>query len=178
MIRPAIFLDRDGVINEDIGFVHRAEDVVILPGVISGLWALQELGYALILVTNQSGIGRGYYSEEEFTRLNTWMLSLLEDEGIGIQAVYHCPHAPEDDCDCRKPKPGMILRAAREHQIDLARSWMIGDKTSDIAAARNAGIHHRVLVRTGQFQGAHAADALVVNDMNELVGVLRRKAAS
>ena len=143
----AIFLDRDGVINEDFGYVHRIENFHFMPGVFEALRHFKALGYKLILITNQSGIGRGYYSEEDFQKLTNWMQERLEKEGVRLDAIYYCPHHPQQGCDCRKPEPGMITQAAKEHGIDLTNSWMIGDKPSDIEAANRAGVGHTILLK-------------------------------
>lgn len=149
-LRPAVFLDRDGVLNRDHGYVAHAAHFEFLPGIQSALETLQAYGYPLVVVTNQSGIGRGYYSEEDYQSLTHWMRGQLSAAGIELTAIYHCPHAPEQDCACRKPAPGMLLQAARQHQLDLARSWMVGDKPSDMTAARRAGVGRTVLVRSGK----------------------------
>ncbi len=146
-MRKAIFLDRDGVINEDFGYVHKVEDFCFLPGVFEALRHFKALGYKLILITNQSGIGRGYYSEEDFQKLTDWMQERLAKEGVRLDAIYYCPHHPQQGCDCRKPEPGMITQAAKEHGIDLTNSWMIGDKPSDIEAAKRAGVGHIILLK-------------------------------
>jgi D-glycero-D-manno-heptose 1,7-bisphosphate phosphatase len=153
---PAAFIDRDGVINEERHYVHRIDDFVLLPGAVSGLQTLQAAGYLLVVVTNQGGIGRGLYTEEDFARLTAHMLDALAQRGIRVAAVYHCPHHPDAaqagdrvDCSCRKPHPGMLLRAAQELAIDLARSVMIGDKASDLAAGRSAGVGRCLLVASG-----------------------------
>ena len=142
----AVFLDRDGVINVDYGYVGTKERFVFVEGIFESLRQLSERGFKLIIVTNQSGIARGLYSSEDFARLTDYMLARLQEEGVMINGVYHCPHHPDDGCSCRKPAPGMILQAAKEHDIDLASSWLVGDKMSDIEAARNAGIPNTILL--------------------------------
>ena len=144
----AAFLDRDGVINVDHGYVSRWEDFEFLPGVPEALLQLQEAGYLIIVISNQSGIGRGFYSEADLKKLNQCIARYLDLEmGIEISGFYHCPHHPTDAlgdylmrCDCRKPAPGMILRAAHEHNVDLAGSFLVGDKRSDIEAGKAAGV--------------------------------------
>ena len=138
--QKALFLDRDGVINEDAGYVYRREDFVFKEGIFEALREFAQAGYALVVVTNQSGIGRGYYTLEQFDELCGFMLGELAKEGVKIEKIYFCPHAPEADCLCRKPKPGMLLNAANELNIDLARSIMIGDKDSDVQAGQSAGV--------------------------------------
>lgn len=146
MSRPALFLDRDGVLNVDHGYVSRAADFEPVDGVFTALRSAAARGYALIVVTNQSGICRGYFTQGDYDALEAHMRKLFAAQGIELTAIYHCPHHPDAGCDCRKPRPGMILRAAREHGIDLARSVMIGDKPSDAEAARAAGVGRIELV--------------------------------
>lgn len=143
----AAFLDRDGVINVDHGYVHRIDQFELIPGVTTALKRLQQAGMRLIVVTNQSGIARGLYGESDYQRLTDHMRSLLLREGIQLDSVYHCPHLPDAaldayrrECDCRKPMPGMILRGLADFGIDPARSLLFGDKPSDIQAGRAAGI--------------------------------------
>lgn len=139
-MKKVAFLDRDGVINVDHGYVSSINDFEWCDGVFEGLLKLKELGFELVIITNQSGIARGYYSEADFENLTKWMLAKLEKQGIPVLKVYHCPHSPELCCECRKPKPGMILKAASELEIDLKNSILIGDKDSDIAAGLSAGV--------------------------------------
>ena len=150
---PAVFLDRDGVLNEDRGYVHRWADFVFLPGVVDALRMFGQLGYLLVIITNQSGIARGLYRESDVLALHDRMLSFLHGQGIEIAGVYYCPHHPAGSvaryartCSCRKPAPGMILRAAEEHHIDLASSVLIGDKVTDLEAGAAAGITSLYLV--------------------------------
>ena len=142
----AVFLDRDGVINLDKAYVSKIEDFEFCKGIFEALKHFQNLGYLLIIVTNQSGIGRGYYSEEDFQKLTAWMQKEFLHVKIKIDAIYHCPHAPEANCGCRKPKSGMFLKAIEDFDIDVCSSWMIGDKPSDIEAANGAGITKTILL--------------------------------
>jgi D-glycero-D-manno-heptose 1,7-bisphosphate phosphatase len=134
--RPAVFLDRDGTLIEDPGYLHDPEKIVVLPGVQDALLRLRAAGYLLIVITNQSGIGRGYYREEDFAAV---MAALDAEFGSPFTAVYRCPHRPDEHCGCRKPETGMLDRAAADHGIDLARSFMVGDRSSDVLAGKNAG---------------------------------------
>jgi D-glycero-D-manno-heptose 1,7-bisphosphate phosphatase len=152
--RPAAFLDRDGVVNVDHGYVSRRADFDFVPGVLEGARRLRELGCTLVVVTNQSGIGRGLYTEQDFLALTTWMRGVFEAAGAPLAGVYYCPHYPDGiepygvRCDCRKPAPGMLLDAARDLDLDLPSSVMFGDRASDLEAARAAGVPYRVLLAT------------------------------
>lgn len=153
--RSAAFLDRDGVINLDHGYVHRWEEFDFVPGAVEALRRLQAAGHALVIVTNQSGVARGLYEEADVLALGERLREHLGGEGIQLDAIEYCPHLPAGtvpaytvDCDCRKPAPGMILRAAGRLGIDLARSMMVGDKPSDIEAAHRAGVGQAFLVAT------------------------------
>ena len=153
MLRPAAFLDRDGVINIDHGYTYRREDFAFVPGVLAAAAALSAAGFALVVVTNQSGIGRRMYSVQDFERLTGWMREQFAAAGAPIAGVYYCPHHPTDavgadrrDCDCRKPAPGLLLQAQRELGLDLGRSLLFGDKRSDMEAAQAAGVPERILL--------------------------------
>jgi D-glycero-D-manno-heptose 1,7-bisphosphate phosphatase len=142
MTAPAVFLDRDGVINVDSGYVGHWDSFVFLPGAVDAMRTLYDAGYVLVIVTNQSGIGRGFYSEEDFHLLTAQMREALSEQGVSVAGVYFCPHLPEATlpqyrkvCDCRKPSPGLIHRAVHDLKIDLERSAMVGDKASDMQAA-------------------------------------------
>ena len=152
-MKRAAFLDRDGVINRDTGYVHRWEEFELLPGAIEALQRLSVLGYTIIVVTNQSGIGRGYYSVEEFHVLMRRLTDMCSESGISLH-YYFCPHAPIDKrvvCSCRKPHPGMFLQASHELDIDLAKSIMIGDRLSDMEAAFAASVPRRFLIGSESF---------------------------
>lgn len=151
--RAALFLDRDGVINYDTGYTHRIEDFRFKDGIFELCARAQALGYALVVVTNQAGIGRGYYSEADFQKLTAWMLERFAEQGIHFASVEYCPDHPTHGIGPyrrenlrRKPGPGMLLDAAAEHGLDLARSAMIGDRASDMEAAFAAGVPRRILL--------------------------------
>ena len=146
-LRRAVFLDRDGVLNQDRGYVSRPEDFEWMPGVMHALRALQRAGWALVVTTDQSGIARGLYGPAEYENLTAWMHSELARHGITLDGVYHCPHLPDAplaawcrQCDCRKPAPGMLRRASRDLRLDLSKCVMVGDKPADILAGRAAGV--------------------------------------
>lgn len=147
--KKIVFLDRDGVINKEIGFLHKIDDFKFIDGAIESFKYFQSAGFNLIVVTNQSGIYRGYFSEESFHILNDWMINQFKNKGVKLLDVYYCPHGPNSNCKCRKPQPGMFLKASKEHNIDLKNSWMIGDKETDIQAANRAGINNTILVKSG-----------------------------
>lgn len=136
----AIFLDRDGTINEDYGYVYKLSDLKLIDGVTKELTRLQNKGYLLIIVTNQSGIGRNKYTYEDALRFNDGLLTVLKKEKVFITDVFMCPHAPEENCECRKPKPGMLLVAMKKYNIDPEQSYMLGDKMSDVECGQNAGV--------------------------------------
>jgi D-glycero-D-manno-heptose 1,7-bisphosphate phosphatase len=152
-MRRAAFLDRDGVINVDRGYVHRIEDFEFVPGTLQACQELARRGWLLVVATNQSGIGRGLYEVRDFDVLTDWMRARFEESGAPLAGVYYCPHHPTEAldgfrirCDCRKPQPGLLLQAARDLALDLAQSVLFGDTCEDLLAAQSAGIAHRVLL--------------------------------
>ena len=143
----AVFLDRDGTIIVDKNYMADPAEIELLPGAVRGLRRLQEAGFLLIIVTNQSGIARGYFTEQALHEVHRRLLEILEGEGIQIAGIYYCPHGPEDDCFCRKPKPGLLLDAAAEHGVDLYKSAMVGDSLRDTQAGMAAGCGLNILLR-------------------------------
>lgn len=155
MSRPAVFLDRDGTLTEEVGYVNHPRRLRLLPRSARAIRRLNEAGIAAIVVTNQAGVARGYFSEEVLQAVNAALVAQLEHEGAHLDAIYVCPHHPTEgeppyrvDCDCRKPKPGLLHRAAADHGLDLTRSTLVGDRPSDLVAARAVGAA-AVLVLTG-----------------------------
>ena len=146
MQKKIIYLDRDGVINEDFGYVSKIENFKFVNGVFEACKEFLALGYEIIVVTNQSGIGRNYYSEDEFLELTKYMKNEFKKKDIDILNVYYCPHNPDDNCSCRKPKTGMILQSLNDFEINLNNSWLIGDKMSDIKKKKNGNIPNRILI--------------------------------
>jgi D-glycero-D-manno-heptose 1,7-bisphosphate phosphatase len=171
----AVFLDRDGTVSLEMGYIHEKDlpAYALIPGAAEGMKRLQDAGYKLILVTNQSGVARGYYPESTVHAVHAKLEHLLSKQGVRLNGIYFCPHHPDPsgptdtgdseaagslpakpvaalaiDCGCRKPKPGMGLQAAREHGLDLSQSWMVGDKGADLGFAKNLGVR-AVLVKTG-----------------------------
>jgi len=163
-LRKALFLDRDGVINVDTGYVHTPAQTEWIPGIFELCRAATEQRYLLVVITNQAGIARGYYGEEEFARYSEWLHAQFAERGLRIEAIYHCPHHPTEgigelrrECDCRKPKPGMILRAASELGLDLSRSALLGDQPWDLEAGRRAGVAHGFQLGNGFTMGEATA---------------------
>jgi D-glycero-D-manno-heptose 1,7-bisphosphate phosphatase len=150
--RRAVFLDRDGTISEEVGYLNHASRFRLFPFVAAAVRRLNEAGLPVIVVTNQSGVGRGYFPEALVHEVHDLMNRQLANAGARIDAVYFCPHTSADACTCRKPKTGMLERAALEHGIDVQRSFVVGDRYVDIELARNAGTRS-ILVRTGYGEG-------------------------
>jgi D-glycero-D-manno-heptose 1,7-bisphosphate phosphatase len=154
-LSPAIFIDRDGTINEDKGYISSPDDLILYPWAAEAIRLVNESGFKSIVVTNQSGIARGFYTEETLERIHRHLIDQLDRSGARLDAIYYCPHHPRigDDryrveCDCRKPRAALLVRAGREHRLDLSRSYVIGDKPSDISLAAAAGARS-ALVLTG-----------------------------
>lgn len=144
-MHKAIFLDRDGTINKEKHYLYKIEEFEFLPGVVKGIRVLQDCGYIIIIITNQSGIARGYYTEKEYRQLNEWMIKKLERQGVHITAEYYCPHLPDaavaryrKDCECRKPKLGLYRRAIDDYDIDLDNSYAIGDRIRDCSICEHS----------------------------------------
>jgi D-glycero-D-manno-heptose 1,7-bisphosphate phosphatase len=172
----ALFLDRDGVINIDHGYVCQPGQFEFVDGIFALCRQAAGLGYRIVVVTNQAGIGRGYYTEQEFHALSDWMCRQFLAQGVAIDGVYFCPYHPEHgigeyrrESEFRKPGPGMILQAAREHGLDLAASCLVGDKASDIQAGLAAGVGLNILYRpeNAQYDRDAAVDAVVVGSLEE-----------
>ena len=146
-MNKALFLDRDGVINIEVNYLYRIEDFEFMEGIFSLCRRFVDAGYKIIVVTNQSGIARGMYSEEDFERLTAWMIEAFKKQNIEITQVYHCPHHPDfsEKCECRKPRPKMLLDAKKRFNLDMKNSFMVGDKERDIKAGINAGVENNYL---------------------------------
>jgi len=184
---PAIFLDRDGTINVDHGYVYETDDFQFIDGVIEAMQELKKMGFALVVVTNQSGIARGKFTEDQFMRLTEWMDWSLADREVELDGIYFCPHHPDagegeyrQDCDCRKPKPGMLLDAQKFLNIDMAASYMVGDSAKDILAGQAAGVGKTVLVRTGKAVEAEDEKRAdwVIDSLAQLPDAIKRQSAT
>jgi D-glycero-D-manno-heptose 1,7-bisphosphate phosphatase len=181
MERPAVFLDRDGTLNVEKGHLYRFEDWEWIPGAIEAIKVINSMGYLAIVVSNQGGIARGYYNADQVRMLHRAVDGLLISAGARIDAYYFCPHHPEHGdsrwCSCRKPEPGMLFQAKQDFKIDLMKSWLIGDKQTDVEAALRASVSP-ILVKTGyggldgnSVYPVHAPD--VLSAVQEFLGKVR-----
>lgn len=171
--KAAVFLDRDGTINIDTGYVGAVEDFKFLPGVKYALADLKKKGFITVLISNQSGVGRGYFDAEAVDKVHDFMQAELEAAGVKLDAIYYCPHEPENDCDCRKPNPAMVFAACDKYDIDPLKSYFVGDKESDVNAGKNAGCKSILLTEEKKETNADfvAADlveaaAYIIKDCN------------
>ena len=163
-----IFLDRDGVINKEVNYLHKIEDFQFIDGIFEACNHFLKLGYKIIIVTNQSGIARGYFKENDYHNLSNWMLKQFQKKSIDILDIFYCPHGPESNCNCRKPSPGMFFKAQDKHDIDMKNSWLIGDKEDDIIAGINSGILKTILVRSGHKVNERSTKAqFVINSIQD-----------
>jgi len=173
-MQKAIFLDRDGVINIEKDYLYKIEDFEFVDGLFSSLKYLQNLGYKLFIITNQSGIARNYYTIEDFNKLTSWMIHEFEKNSIKISQVELCPHGPNDNCTCRKPKIGMINNILQKHLIDLEKSWLIGDKSSDILCAKNANIKNTIQVKSGHIFDTNKSEAdYICNSIKNIEEIIK-----
>jgi D-glycero-D-manno-heptose 1,7-bisphosphate phosphatase len=190
-VRPAVFLDRDGTLIEECGYLDKLEDIVLLAGTVDALGLLRDAGYALVLVTNQAGVARGFFDEAFVRAAHGHLAAMLATAGVVLDGYYYCPHHPDGVvaeyarvCRCRKPAPGMVERAARELDLDVERSFVVGDKWLDVELASNAGARG-LLVRTGYGAGIEdtpqpLAKALAITDtlFDAAREILRHSAAA
>lgn len=170
-MNKALFLDRDGVINKEKEYLYKIEDFVFIDGVFDTCKYFQNLGYLIIVITNQAGIARNKYTEKDYNILTEWMIEKFKKECIKIIKVYYCPHHPQysGECNCRKPKPKMILDAKKEYNIDLTNSILVGDKNIDIEAGINAGIRNNYLITTGYKFIKNRFDVDTLGNLTELI---------
>ncbi len=177
MTRRFVLLDRDGTINEEVGHLSEPDEVVLVPGAAAALRDLRAAGLGLVILTNQANVGRGLITEDRLDEIHDRLLALLRDEGVEVDGVYVCPHAPEAWCDCRKPRPGLAVRAAGERSFDLAESFVVGDHAADMGMGR-AVAATTILVRTGHGEeelgkGAGELADQVVADLGEAARAIR-----
>lgn len=170
-MKKAVFLDRDGTIIADMNYLQTSDKIKILPGVAEALRKLREAGYLLVIITNQSGVGRGYFSTRTVGIINSKMVRLFKKEGVVFDKITICPHHPEDHCLCRKPKPGMIIEAAKSLNIDISESAVIGDKMSDIEAGLAAGCDLNILL-TEKREDLSTNKAVIAGNMLEAAEII------
>ncbi|MCU1321985.1 MAG: D,D-heptose 1,7-bisphosphate phosphatase [Acidobacteriaceae bacterium] len=182
MKQRALFLDRDGVVNEEVGYLHRTEDVRFVDGVFSLCRTAAGLGYRLVIVTNQAGIARGYYTEEAFQELMAWMREQARKHGVEWDAIYHCPYHPEhgighykQEHEDRKPGIGMLLRGQKAFGLDLTQCVMVGDRCTDIVAANAAGLRQAFLVDGTEDSAACAGSFIPVSGLRDVESWLVEK---
>lgn len=175
-MQKAIFLDRDGVINVEKNYVYKSEEFEFITGLFDSLRELQKAGFLLFIITNQSGIGRGYYTIQDFNILTSWMLEQFKKEGIAISQVEFCPHSPDEICECRKPKTGMIDAILKNFSIDLENSWLIGDKDADIQCAKSANIKNAIQVKSGHsFDESKSQANFVCESIADCAKIIQQK---
>ena len=168
-----MFLDRDGTICKDVHYMRRPEQFELLPGVVEGIRFLNELGVKVIVTTNQSGVARGYLTEADLKKIHERMVDELSKRGAKIDAIYYCLHHPDDNCGCRKPKTGMLERAAQDFGLDLSKCFIIGDRKIDVETGRNAGCTS-ILIPTPETEPGIKADYLMTN-FHEAAKLIARK---
>lgn len=171
-MNKALFLDRDGVINKEKNYLYKIEDFEFIDGVFETCRYFQDKGYLIIIITNQAGIARGKYSEEDYHILTDWMIEEFQKENISISKVYYCPHHPDFSsiCECRKPNPKMLLDAKKEFKINLSQSILVGDKVSDIKAGLKAGIIKNYLITTGHnFKNQEISGIKILSNLKDLI---------
>lgn len=184
-LRPAVFLDRDGTIVEDVDYLTRPDQLRLIPGAAAAIRTINQMGYAAVIVTNQSAVARGMLSENALAGVHDRLREMLAAEGAHIDGIYYCPHLPDGNvaqyartCDCRKPAPGMLLQAARDLGLDLTASVMIGDSLRDLEAGKAAGCRQLILVKTGQGSmaaGQAGSGDIIVDDLPAAIALLTRK---
>ena len=175
MTIKTIFLDRDGVINKEVDYLYKIKDFEFIDGIFEACLHFKSLDYHIVIVTNQSGIARNLYKDDDYQALTIWMLEEFRKNNIKILDIFHCPHGPNSLCKCRKPKPGMFIKAKIKHKICMEDSWMIGDKESDIKAANSAGIDNTILVKSGHKIVESSSNAKFIlesiNQVNKIITV-------
>jgi len=178
MTKRFVLLDRDGTVIVDKHYLHDPDGVELLPGALAGLKKMQEMGFGLAILTNQSGIGRGMYTDADVHACNRRLMEMLAAEGVEIAAIYYCPHAPEEECNCRKPATGLMDQAAEDLGFDPAQAFMVGDKKADMGVGRATGAA-TILVRTGKGAEQEAKCAgladFVADDLDGAAEIIRRQ---
>ena len=173
MALKTIFLDRDGVINHEINYLHKINDFIFINGIFDACSYFNKIGFEIIVISNQSGISRGFYTSAQYEEVTRWMKLQFETKNIKILNTYHCPHSPEENCNCRKPKPGLFLKARKKYNINMKKSWLIGDKEDDITAANKSGVFNTILVKSGhEINESKSKAKYFLNSISELSYVI------
>lgn len=173
-MQKCAFFDRDGVINQDNGYVYKIEDFIFCDGLFPLLKTLKARNYLLLVITNQSGIARGYYSESDLNALHQYMQDYIHTQcGFTFDKIYHCPHLPSQNCDCRKPKTGMIESACKDFNIDLTQSFFVGDKITDMQCAQNAHINGRFLLGDAQVSDNSLKNVQKITTLHQLHSIIK-----
>ena len=172
MTIKTIFLDRDGVINKEKNYLYKINDFEFIEGIFESCNHFKNLGYEIIVITNQSGISRGFYNDNDFQKITSWMKNQFKNNGINILDVFYCPHDISAECNCRKPKPGLFKMAQKKYNIDMSKSWMIGDKEIDITASSAAGVQNSILVRSGHIIDEKNSNAkFIIDSINSVINI-------
>ena len=166
-----LFLDRDGVVNIDKHFVSRIEDIVFIDGIFQVCKYFNAQGFAIVIITNQSGIARELFSEQDFQTVMTFIIQEFKRKGVEILDFFHCPHGPDDNCSCRKPLPGLFTQALRQFNVEAKNCISIGDRERDIDAALAAGISHNYLMQDSQISTSHSLGSIVVKSLSEIIQI-------
>ncbi|PAF53910.1 hypothetical protein BKH42_04035 [Helicobacter sp. 13S00482-2] len=166
----AVFFDRDGVVNKDFGYVYESKEFVFMDNIFNLLKYCKEKGFLLLLITNQSGIGRGYYTLNDFKEVTKYMQNELKKKlGFGFDRIYFCPHSPEEDCLCRKPKTGMVDKAKKDYNLKLEECFIIGDKPTDIETGQKSEIGHKIFLKNSNEGISNIKDVYTVFSINEVL---------
>ena len=174
MLNKTIFLDRDGVINKDVNYLYKIKECEFIDGIFEACIYFQNIGFKIVIITNQSGIARGYFNENDYQILTNWITLQFNKKSIKLLEIFHCPHGPDSKCSCRKPRPGMLIEAQHKYNIDMTNSWLIGDREDDILAANNAGINNTVLVRSGHKINEDISNAKhILDSISDCVKVIK-----
>ncbi|PAF49833.1 D,D-heptose 1,7-bisphosphate phosphatase [Helicobacter sp. 12S02232-10] len=169
----AVFFDRDGIVNEDFAYVYEPEEFIFMEGIFDLLKFCKEKGFLLLLTTNQSGIGRGYYTLEDFKEVTRYMQDELKKRlGFGFDSIYFCPHDPKEDCLCRKPKPGMIEKAKKDYDLELDKCFIIGDKITDMQAGEAGGVKNKILLKKGNEKASGIENVHIVFSLKQALDVM------
>lgn len=169
-----VYLDRDGVINKEVNYLYKIDEFEFIDGVFKACFYFIQKGFNIIIITNQSGIAKGIYKLEDYKILTKWMIEQFKIKSIDILDVYYCPHNPSSNCECRKPKPGMLIESSTRYNANMSESWMIGDKETDIQAANNAGIENTIIVKSGhKINPINSNAKYIIDSIKESIEIIK-----